>query len=407
MPFSVPALLRSSALIVSLAITPVLHANPAGSGSGSNSGSNPAKTAGAKHKAAKKLASADAQQDGEFANFGQWHEVAAFIDDMVARDGFDRAALNRVFSKTRYIDSAITLMKPAPAGRPKNWTAYRLRFVEPVRINAGMQFWNKYEGELTRAEIDYGVPAEIIVAIIGVETVYGSNTGNFRVMDAITTLAFDYPDTPNRDARMQFFRGELENTLLFARESHIDPFSLLGSYAGAIGLPQFMPSSIRQYAVDFDGDGKIDLRNSPVDAIGSVAHFLSVHGWRRGLPLVYPVKAPADDAAAQTWQPLLDKGLEATYSLDDIKAAGIVPTADIPAASKADINAAGAADTANTINTGSDVKYGLIDLQNGNGPTEYWLGSDNFFAITKYNRSYFYAMSVIDLSRAIRAAKEQ
>jgi membrane-bound lytic murein transglycosylase B len=401
MPFSVPALLRSSALIASLAITPALYASPVSSNTGASAGSassSAAKAAVAKKKAAKKLAAADAQQDGEFANFGQWHEVAAFIDDMVARNGFDRAALNKVFSKTRYIDSAIRLIKPAPAGRPKNWTAYRLRFVEPVRINAGMQFWNKYEGELTRAEINYGVPAEIIVAIIGVETIYGSNTGNFRVMDAITTLAFDYPDTPNRDARMQFFRGELENTLLFARESHIDPFSLLGSYAGAIGLPQFMPSSIRQYAVDFDGDGKIDLRNSPVDAIGSVAHFLSVHGWRRGLPLVYPVKAPADDAAAQAWQPLLDKGLEATYSLDDIKAAGIMPTGYVPAAPKADPS---------TDNPDSDVKYGLIDLQNGNGPTEYWLGSDNFFAITKYNRSYFYAMSVIDLSRAIRAARGQ
>ncbi|HEY4073289.1 MAG TPA: lytic murein transglycosylase B [Herbaspirillum sp.] len=396
MPFSVPALLRSSALIVSLAITPALYANPTGANSGA-SAVKAAKAAGARKKAAKKLAAADAQQDDEFANFGQWREVTAFIDDMVARNGFDRAALNKIFSKTRYVDSAIRLIKPAPAGRPKNWTAYRLRFVEPVRINAGMQFWNKYEGELTRAEINYGVPAGIIVAIIGVETVYGSNTGNFRVMDAITTLAFDYPDTPNRDARMQFFRGELENTLLFARESHIDPFSLLGSYAGAIGLPQFMPSSIRQYAVDFDGDGKIDLRNSPVDAIGSVAHFLSVHGWRRGLPLVYPVKAPADDAAAQAWQPLLDKGLEATYSLDDIRAAGIVPTGNVPAAPT----------DANTGNPDSDVKYGLIDLQNGNGPTEYWVGSDNFFAITKYNRSYFYAMSVIDLSRAIRAARQQ
>jgi membrane-bound lytic murein transglycosylase B len=152
-------------------------------------------------------------------------------------------------------------------------------------------------------------------------------------------------------------------------------------------LPQFMPSSIRQYAVDFNGDGKIDLRNEPVDAIGSVAHFLSVHGWRRGLPLAMPVQAPADAAAAQSWQPMLDKGLEATYSLDDIKAAGIVPNA--PAVDS------------------SDVKYGLVDLQNGNGPTEYWLGSDNFFAVTKYNRSYFYAMSVIDLGRAIRAARGQ
>jgi membrane-bound lytic murein transglycosylase B len=394
---SVAAKLHLFALTVGLALAPALQA----------------KDRAARHKATQ-LAAAD-QQEGEFANFGQWKEVGLFIDDMVARNGFDRAALNKIFSKTRYIDSAIRLIKPAPAGRPKNWTAYRLRFVEPVRIDRGVQFWNKYEGELARAEAEYGVPAEIIVAIIGVETIYGSNTGNFRVMDAITTLAFDYPDTPNRDARTQFFRGELENTLLFARESGIDPFTLLGSYAGAIGLPQFMPSSIRQYAVDFDGDGKIDLRNSPVDAIGSVAHFLSVHGWRRDLPLVYPVTVPAaapsampviaaSDASANapaaaatgtadtppaaggppSWQALLDKGLEATFSIDEIRAAGVVPAIEPEA---------------------GDMKYGLVDLQNGNGPTEYWLATDNFFAITKYNRSYFYAMSVIDLGGAIKAAR--
>jgi membrane-bound lytic murein transglycosylase B len=397
MPFSASALLRLSVLSLCLCTAPALYAGPGAPQVTPATKALQAKKLAEKQakkakkdaakQAAKKAARQSAQPDGEFANFGQWREVGLFIDDMVARNGFDRADLNKVFSKARYIDSAITLMKPAPPGRPKNWTAYRLRFVEPVRINGGVQFWNKYEGELTRAEEQYGVPAEIIVAIIGVETVYGGNTGNFRVMDAITTLAFDYPNTPTRDARMQFFRGELENTLLFARESKIDPFSLLGSYAGAIGLPQFMPSSIRQYAVDFNGDGKIDLRNEPVDAIGSVAHFLSVHGWRRGLPLAVPVQAPADAAAAQSWQPMLDKGLEATYSLDDIKAAGIVPT--VPA-----------------VDSG-DVKYGLIDLQNGNGPTEYWLGSDNFFAVTKYNRSYFYAMSVIDLGRAIRAARGQ
>lgn len=375
------------------------------------------KTNGRDKLAPKKRApDADQQQDSEFVNFSQWKQVSAFIDDMVTRNGFDRAALNQQFKNAKYVESAIKLIKPAPAGRPKNWVGYRLRFVEPVRINGGVQFWNTYERELARAEIEYGVPAEIIVAIIGVETVYGRNTGNFRVMDAITTLAFDYPPTANREARMQFFRNELENTLLFARESGIDPFSLLGSYAGAIGLPQFMPSSIRQYAIDFDGDGKIDLRNSPVDAIGSVAHFLAVHGWKRGLPLAYPASVPDDSngapstaassapgnaaatitapdtaaaaanstALAPAWQPLLDKGLEATLGIDEIRAAGVTATID-------------AAD--------NTVKFGLIDLQNGNGPTEYWLGSDNFFAITKYNRSYFYAMSVVDLASAIRTAR--
>ena len=394
MPFPASALLRLSVLTLCLCMTPALYAGPGAPEPTAASRALAIKKAAkkqAKKDAAKKSQSAkQAPADGEFANFGQWSEVGLFIDDMVARNGFDRAELNKVFSKAGYIDSAVTLMKPAPPGRPKNWTAYRLRFVEPGRINGGVQFWNKYEGELTRAEEQYGVPADIIVAIIGVETIYGGNTGNFRVMDAITTLAFDYPNTPTRDARMQFFRGELENTLLFARESHIDPFSLLGSYAGAIGLPQFMPSSIRQYAVDFNGDGKIDLRGEPVDAIGSVAHFLSVHGWRRGLPTAIPVQAPADDMTAQSWQAMLDKGLEATYSIDEVRAAGITPTGPKAVAAE-----------------NGDLKFGLVDLQNGNGPTEYWLGTDNFFAITKYNRSYFYAMSVIDLGRAIRAARQQ
>jgi membrane-bound lytic murein transglycosylase B len=196
-----------------------------------------------------------------YVNFSESPEVDQFLDDMVSKHGFERAALNTLFSQMRHIDSAIQLMKPAPPGKPKNWQAYRRRFVEPVRISAGVRFWNDNADALARAQKEYGVPADIIVAIIGVETVYGRVTGNFRVLDALATLAFDYPETPTRKARMAFFRGELESALLISREQAIDPLSLLGSYAGAIGLPQFMPSSIIQYAVDFDGDGQIDLRN--------------------------------------------------------------------------------------------------------------------------------------------------
>jgi membrane-bound lytic murein transglycosylase B len=319
---------------------------------------------------------------GEFANFTEWKEVSDFIDRLTARHGFDRAELEAVFRKIRYVDTTIQLMKPAPPGRPKNWRAYRARFVEPVRINAGVAFWDTHADALARAEEQYGVPAEIIVGIIGVETVYGRNTGNFRVLDAVTTLAFDYPNTPNRDARMAFFRGEIENTLLFARESGIDPFSLLGSYAGAIGWPQFMPSSIRKFAVDFDGDGKIDLRKSPVDAIGSVAHFLVEHGWKRGEPIVFPATVSTAEGGAN-WDAYIGKGLEAKYRLDELKAAGVSPNTEPPA----------------------DMMYSLVDLQNGEEPTEYWLGATNFFAITQYNRSYFYAMSVVDLGRAVRVAR--
>ncbi|RJG05256.1 lytic murein transglycosylase B [Noviherbaspirillum cavernae] len=333
-----------------------------------------------------KARKASVKQDdaGEFTNFSQWKNVSDFIDQMVARHDFNRAELEAVFQKTRYVETAIQLMKPAPPGKPKNWRAYHARFVEPVRINAGIAFWSTYTDALARAEEQYGVPAEIIVGIIGVETVYGRNTGNFRVLDAITTLAFDYPNTPTRQARMNYFRGELENTLLFARESGIAPFLLYGSYAGAIGWPQFMPGSIRKFAVDFDGDGKIDLRNSPVDAIGSVAHFLVEHGWQRGEPMVFPATI-AESEGNRGWDMFIGQGLEAKFTLDELKAAGVTPGVEPPAG----------------------MKFGLVDLQNGQEPTEYWLGAANFFAITQYNRSFFYAMSVIELGKAVRTARSR
>lgn len=321
---------------------------------------------------------------GEFANFGQWKEVAEFIDQMASKHGFNKVELAAIMSKVRYVDTAIQLIKPAPAGRPKNWRAYRSRFVEPVRINAGVRFWNEHAQALARAEEQYGVPAEIIVGIIGVETVYGRNTGNFRVLDAVTTLAFDYPNTPTRQARMAFFRGELENTLLYARDAGIDPFSLLGSYAGAIGWPQFMPSSIRNFAVDFDGDGSIDLRRSPVDAIGSVANFLVQHGWKKGEPILFPatIAAVGENGSNTGWESFIGQGLVAKFSETELKAGGVSPSMELPA----------------------EMRFGLVDLQNGTDPTEYWLGANNFFAITQYNRSFFYAMSVVDLGRAVRTS---
>lgn len=318
-----------------------------------------------------------------FSDTPQWQEVSGFIDMMVAQHGFVRRELEALFRHVHYVDRTVQLMKPAPPGQPKNWQAYRARFVEPVRIDAGVAFWNENADALARAEQEYGVPAEIIVGILGVETIYGRNTGNFRVLDALTTLAFDYPDTPTRDARMDFFRHELESTLLYARDYGFDPLSLLGSYAGAIGLPQFMPDSIRKFAVDFDGDGRIDLRNSPVDAIGSVANFLAQHGWVRGEPTVFPATI-VDTGINRSWDMFVGQGLEAKYRLSELEAGGVRPAVPPP----------------------SDMLYGLIDLQNGDQPTEYWLGARNFFAITHYNRSFFYAMAVIDLGRAVRAARD-
>ncbi|WP_426110900.1 lytic murein transglycosylase B [Massilia sp. PWRC2] len=321
--------------------------------------------------------------EGEPVNFRGWQAVADFEADMVKHYNFEPAALKAVMEQVNYIDSAVQLVKPGPPGKPKNWQAYRQRFVEPVRINAGVEFWNRHADALARAQAEYGVPAEIIVAIIGVETVYGRNTGRFRVLDVLTTLAFAYPDAPNRLARQAFFRGELENTLLLARKSNIDPFSLIGSFAGAVGLPQFMPGSILAYGVDFDADGSIDLRGSAVDAIGSVANFLVQHGWRPAGDQRAVVAAQL--SATRAWEGMLSQGLQASYSAEQLRAAGVTSAENLP----------------------PDTKFGLIDLQNGAEATEYWLATDNFYAITQYNRSYFYAMSVLDLGRTIRLARAE
>jgi membrane-bound lytic murein transglycosylase B len=329
------------------------------------------------------LSGATGTSDDSAAGFTASPEVKLFLDKMASEHGFQRSELDALFAKVNHVETTIQLMKPAPPGKPKNWQAYRARFVEPVRINAGVKFWAENADALMRAQKQYGVPAEIIVGIIGVETVYGRVTGNFRVLDALTTLAFDYPATPNRAARMAFFQGELESVLLLTRAEKIDPLSLLGSYAGAVGLPQFMPSSIRNYAIDFDGDGHIDLRNSTADAIGSVANFLTRHGWQRNDPgaIVYPAQVAPD----QKWKPFIDLGLAATLSKNQLRDAGV------------------RSDTSD--GAPPDMLFGLVDLQNGGQATEYWLGTNNFFAITHYNRSYFYAMSVIELGQAIRLAR--
>jgi membrane-bound lytic murein transglycosylase B len=318
---------------------------------------------------------------GEFVNFGDWKDVRIFLDDVATRNGFDRNELNAMMGQVRYVDAVVQLVKPAPPGKPKNWQAYNRLTVDPVRIDAGVKFWNENAETLNRAEALYGIPAEILVGIIGVETVYGRNTGRFRVIDALTTLAFSYPEAPQRRERMAFFRGELEAALLFARQDGIDPLSLKGSFAGAIGMPQFMPSSLMKYAVDFDGSGKIDLLGSSADAIGSVAAFLAGHGWERDKagPVVYAATVSPNRA----WEPMINQGLSAKYSAAELGAAGVTTATPVP----------------------EQQTYGLVDLQNGAEPTEYWLANNNFFAITQYNRSYFYAMSVVELGRAIRLSR--
>jgi membrane-bound lytic murein transglycosylase B len=314
----------------------------------------------------------------EFTNFTQWRGVNELIDELSEQHGLPRETLRSQFAKVHYLDNVVRLINPPPPTKIKNWTVYRERFIEPTRVRAGAAFWKKHEAALSRAESEFGVPAEIIIGILGVETMYGKMTGNIRVVDALATLAFAYPPTANRDARMAYFRNELKQIFLLARDNQMDPLSFYGSFAGAIGLPQFMPGSIRRFAVDFDGDGKIDLRNSPLDAIGSIASFLSQHGWQTEQPLVFPVKVSAQSDA--TWPGMIGQSLEATFTLDEFSRAGVAIDDTVPAS----------------------IHYGLVDLQDGDRPTRYWLGTANFFAIAKYNRSFFYAMSVIELGRAIK-----
>ena len=258
---------------------------------------------------------------------------------------------------------------PPPAPKLPDWQTYRARFLQPVRIDGGLKFWEQHAGALERATQEHGVPAEIIVAIIGVETLYGRNTGKFPTIQALSTLAFDFPP------RAAYFRKELEQFLLYCRENGLDPLTPRGSYAGAIGTPQFMPGSIRSYATDFDGDGRIDLVNSPVDAIGSVARFLAIHGWQKDHALYSPVTLAENADPAS----LLARGPKPELSIADLRAAGIASPLSLPA----------------------DQPLMLVDLPNGANPPSYVIGTGNFYAITRYNRSFFYAMAVTELAEVL------
>ena len=303
-------------------------------------------------------------------------EVQAFIVEMHEQHGFDVARLTRQFAGIRSNATILRAIRPAAVPeQQRSWQRYRERFVNDRRISNGLRFWQENGAELARAEAIYGVPPEIIAAIIGVETEYGRNMGKFGVLEALTTLAFDYPP------RAAFFRGELEQFLLMARENGINPLEIRGSYAGAIGIPQFMPSSQRRYAVDFDGDDRIDLRRSTIDAIGSVARFLNIHGWQTGAPIAVPAIVAGDPAA--------------------LVAAGLKPGLPLPEMAKYGVTVIG--------DTGQfgEQAVALIDLVTPDQATEYWVGFDNFYVITRYNRSSFYAMSVFQLAEALRAAQEK
>ena len=294
-------------------------------------------------------------------------EVAAFIEEMVRKHGFERAALRRVFSQVQWRPEIVRAMSAPATARP--WHEFRSRYIDATRIAGGVKFWEENAAALLRAGREYGVPEEIIVATIGIETFYGRNTGTVKVIDALATLAFEFP------ARAELFRGELEEYLLLAREAGFDSLSVRGSYAGAMGIPQFLPSSYRKYALDFDGDGRRNLWGDPTDAIGSVANYYRTFGWLTGELVTVPVEAGESGIDVT-----IAAGIKPQLKVGELRRRGVVPLAPVSDEAEAALFA---------VETESGLRYRL--------------GLQNFYVITRYNRSVNYAMAVYELAREIRA----
>lgn len=295
------------------------------------------------------------------ADYSQRDDVQQFIDDMVEKHGFSRDDLIAKFASAKKLEGVLEAIAK-PAERVLTWKDYRPIFITEKRINRGNQFLDENRETLRRAEKEFGVPAEIITAIIGVETYYGRLTGKTQIFDSLVTLGFDYPP------RARFFRSELEQFLLLTREEDVDINVIRGSYAGAMGMPQFISSSYRHYAIDFDGDGKRDLWNNTADAIGSVANYFKVHGWEPGDQVV--IRARLNGSIEET-----RNKLKPHTRITDLVKKGVKPEARLD----------------------PDLKATVITLKGDNG-NEYWLGLDNFYVITRYNHSALYAMAVYQLS---------
>ena len=333
-------------------------------------GDGPRHGARAKASAARSAPSYAARQD-----------AMDFAEDVAARHNLDPAWMRRMVGQAQNLAVVSRLMQPPPAGQPKNWSTYRGRFIDATRIAAGVRFWQEHRSTLERAQQEFGVPAEIIVGIIGVETIYGQQMGDFRIIDALATLAFDFPDSHPRAAeRTKYFRGELEQFLAWQQAERRNPLAPRGSYAGAWGMPQFMPSSLARWGVDYDGDKTVDLARSPDDAIGSVANYFKGYGWITGMPTHYPVRF---DAARLDLEGLLAPDILPTFAVERFQEKGAVLE-------------------------GSALEHAgplaLIELQNGGDAPSYVAGTENFYVITRYNWSSYYAMAVIELGREVKEA---
>jgi membrane-bound lytic murein transglycosylase B len=300
-------------------------------------------------------------------------DVRSFIDSMSEEHGIESSDLERILGDVRYTPAAVRLIGPAPSSVPspaRSYTRYRAKFLTPALISTGLSFWSRHAEELARAEAEFGVPSELILGILGVETAFGQNTGSFRAIDALATIAFDGV------RRQDYFREELKEVLLLARDTGIDPLAIKGSYAGAVGLPQFMPSSYRRYAVDFDGDGAIDLLGSPADAIGSIASYIKAFGWVEGEAPTATVRlAPGSEAD-------LVSGLQRVHDVLEVQGKGVVFKGREPPAGL----------------------ISIFELPTPGKPSKFVAGFTNFEVVTRYNRSTFYASAVLELGEAIQKA---
>jgi membrane-bound lytic murein transglycosylase B len=311
--------------------------------------------------------------------YGRRGDVLAAARSIAVEHALEPGWVEATLAQARFVPDVAQLIMPAATPAARNWGAYRARFVETRRIEAGARWWRDNDSWLGLAEERFGVPAGIVVGIVGVETYYGRISGSFRVLDALATLSFDFPS--GRSDRSGFFRSELGQFLKLASREGWDATAVLGSYAGAMGLPQFMPSSVMNYAIDFDEDGRIDLATSSADVIGSVARFLREHGWRRGLPTHYAVEPP-----------------------DDITERALLLVPDIvPSFSSAQMVERGARlDEAALQHEGS---LALIELHNAEASPSYVAGTQNFYALTRYNASSYYALAVVELGRAVASMR--
>ncbi len=310
-------------------------------------------------------------------DFSQYEELTAMIEQLEADKVYAPGELTGIFSTVTRQDKILELIAK-PAEKSKEWKDYRPIFMTEGRVSAGLAFWDQYRDALTRAEQTYGVPASMILAILGVETKFGANKGGYKVIEALSTLGFDYPP------RAPFFRKELREFLVLSKQSGMDPLAVQGSYAGAMGFPQFMPSSWRRLAVDFDGDGRIDLINSPVDAIGSIANYFKSNGWRSGEPVVVRAHIQGQDYDSAT----TSKELKTVSTLGELARQGLSPRDPLAQPTPASTAASG------------------LRLQGMNGG-EFWIGFNNFFVITTYNRSILYAMAAHQLAEALDTARKE